>query len=194
MPNRLIGLLGAALGLVAVALALTPALPARASVLQALELRDLVRESHEIVVGSTRAAHSRYDGERIVTESLVTVHQRMRGGAEGELRVVTLGGTVGNIGMRVEGAASLPVGGRAVLFLRRGDHALRPVGMAQGVLPIQADARGNDMAMPGGMGLALMQRVGGGRLVPAPAALMAPRPLDELCAEIDALVAADEGR
>lgn len=176
------------------ATALAPISPARASVLEALEMRDLVHAAHEIVVASTRSARSRYDGPRIVTESVVDVEDRMRGGATSELRVVTLGGAVDGVGMRVEGAAHLPVGERAVLFLRRtrGGATLTPVGMAQGVLPVARDAGGHDMVLPGARGLALMRRVAQGQLVPAPAALREPRPLAELVVEIEALVAADE--
>lgn len=193
MPTRLVWLFGSLSGLSVLAL-LSPLPAAHASVLEALDLRGLVHESQEIVVGITRRSQARYDGERIVTESVVEVHDRMRGGGDSELRVTTLGGTVGAIGMRVEGAAQLQVGARALLFLRQGRAraALHPVGMAQGVLPVARDTAGRDVVFPGARGLALVRRVRGGRLAPAPGALLAPRPLTELCAEIDALVAADE--
>lgn len=186
--------LGALAALSTLATALSPVTPARASVLEALEMRDLVHASHEIVVAFTRSAQSRYDGPRIVTESVVEVQDRMRGGTASQLRVTTLGGSVDGVGMRVEGAAHLPVGERAVLFLRQSQRgsALLPVGMAQGVLPVAQDVQGREMVLPGARGLALMRRVARGQLLPAPAALVEPRPLDELRAEIEALVAADE--
>ena len=194
MRTRLVWLLGSLCGLSTLAVALLPAHPAHASVLEALDLRELVHASQEIVVGITRSAQARYDGAQIVTVSVVEVQDRMRGGVASTLRITTLGGAVGEVGMRVEGAAQLEVGARALLFLRRGrsPEALTPVGMAQGVLPVGHDLQGRDMAFPGARGLALMRRVGGGRLAPAPGALMEPRPLYELCAEIEALVAADE--
>lgn len=194
MRLRLAWFLGALAALSMLATALAPISPARASVLEALEMRDLVHASHEIVVGSTRSAQSRYDGPRIITESVVDVEDRMRGGTSTELRVTTLGGSVNGVGMRVEGAAHLPVGERAVLFLRRGHNgsALLPVGMAQGVLPVAQDVQGREMVLPGARGLVLMRRMARGQLLPAPAALVEPRPLDELRAEIEALVAADE--
>jgi hypothetical protein len=194
MRFRSAWLLGALAALSVLATALAPIRPARASVLEALEMRDLVHAAHEIVVASTRSAQARYDGPRIITESVVEVEERMRGGVTRELRVVTLGGAVDGVGMRVEGAAHLPVGERAVLFLRRTHRGttLAPVGMAQGVLPVARDAGGHDMVLPGGRGLLLMRRVAQGQLVPAPAALREPRPLAELLAEVEALVAADE--
>ena len=194
MRLRSAWLLGALAALSTLATALAPIRPARASVLAALEMRDLVHAAHEIVVASTRSGRSRYDGPRIVTESIVDVEERMRGGATSELHVVTLGGSVDGVGMRVEGAAHLPVGERTVLFLRRTHRGstLTPVGMAQGVLPVARDPGGRDMVLPGSRGLALMRRVAQGQLVPAPAALREPRPLAELVAEIEALVAADE--
>lgn len=194
MRLRLAWFLGALAALSLLATVLAPVTPARASVLEALEMRDLVHASQEIVVGETRSAHSRYDGSRIVTESVVLVEDRLRGGATSELRVTTLGGSVNGIGMRVEGAAHLAVGARAVLFLRRlrGGAALTPVGMAQGVLPVQHDTTGREMVLPGARGLALMRRAAQGQLLPAPAALTEPRPLAELRAELEALVAADE--
>jgi hypothetical protein len=194
MRFRSAWLLGALAALSVLATALAPIRPARASVLEALEMRDLVHAAHEIVVASTRSARSRYDGPRIITESVVDVTERVRGGTTSELHVVTLGGSVDGVGMRVEGAAHLPVGERAVLFLRRTHRGttLTPVGMAQGVLPVAPDAGGQDMVLPGARGLALMRRVAHGQLMPAPAALTQPRPLAELLTEIEALVAADE--
>jgi len=194
MRFRLAWLLGAFAALSMLATALAPLSPARASVLEALDMRELVHASHEIVVASTRTSQARYDGPRIITESVVDVEDRMRGGTTSELRVTTLGGSVNGVGMRVEGAARLEVGERAVLFLRRvrGGPALTPVGMAQGVLPVARDPEGRELVLPGARGLALMRRVAQGQLLPAPGALHAPRPLAELRAEIEVLVAADE--
>ena len=59
---------------------------------------------------------------------------------------------------------------------------VRPVGMAQGVLPVVQEG-GRDMVEPGGRGLQLVRR-GPGGLAPATGALASRRSLDEVRAEI----------
>lgn len=78
-----------------------------------------------------------------------------------------------------------------VLFARRTTLRegafLRPVGMAQGVLPLTTRG-GVELVLPGGAGLDLVSRGSGGDLTPAPGALTAPRGRDELLDEVRALV------
>jgi len=176
----------AALGLCAV--------PVSASVTEALDLIQLVRESDAVLVGRATRSESKWDSRRrIVTDVTVEVERTMKGDAtEGEHLVLRqLGGSIGELGMRVAGEPQLAVGDRAVLFGRRatGTH-LRPVGMSQGVLPVRVEA-GVDMVHPGGAGLALVRRVQG-QVITAPPALIQPRPLGEVVAEI--LIAVEETR
>jgi hypothetical protein len=182
------------LALVSLGAVLSLAVPAWATVSEALSLRELVREADHVVLATVVDDHARRDArERIVTDYTVRVEDVMKGDARsGHTLVMTsLGGAIGDLGMRVEGEPHLTVGARYVLFLRRMGTALRPVGMSQGVLPVRDD--GEPIVLPGGGGLSLVQRVEGGRLVPAPAALLHPEPYDRLRQRVGAVVA-DEPR
>lgn len=167
-----------------------------ASVAMALDLAGLVQRADAIVVGTTTSRRSRWEGRRIVTDVTLSVERALAGRAAsgGELALTYLGGEVGDVGMRVTGMPHFRVGGRCLLF---GEDApagpsMRPVGMSQGVMPVRR-RDGRDVVLPGGAGLALVQRSGGG-LAPAPAALTHARPLDEVLSEIGELLRKGPGR
>lgn len=189
--------------LFAIALLLTPALAAvapsvaEATIVRALDLRGLVRGADHVVVGTVVSVEARYDHlDRIVTDATVRVDESMHGPARAGSTVVVrrLGGTIGDVGLRVEGEPSFAAGERILLFARANatERVLRAVGMSQGVMPIQRDG-GVERVMPGGGGLALMQRGSDGQLRPAPAALLEPAPLDELLAQVRELVSEIHG-
>lgn len=164
--------------------------PVAASVTEALDLAQLVRESDHVIVARATGTEARWDSRRrIVTDVTVVVEQTLKGDASVDQRLVVrqLGGSIGELGMRVAGEPSIASGDRVLLFGRRmrGDH-LRAVGMSQGVLPVRVDD-GRDMVHPGGAGLALVQRVQG-QLVTAPPAVIHPRPLEDVVAEIRRVV------
>lgn len=171
--------------------------PAVASVTEALDLPTLVRESDFVLVGRATHAEARWDaGRRIVTDVTLRVERSMKGDAApgDEVIVRQLGGSIGELGMRVAGEPTIGTGDRLVLFGRRsgtGAH-LRSVGMSQGVLPVRVE-EGRDVVHPGGAGLALVRQVQG-QLVTAPPALVHPRPLDELEADIRRIVEEGRGR
>jgi hypothetical protein len=179
----------------AVPLMSLPAQPAEASTVEAMSLSEMARAADVIVVARVEEQRSRYDAQgRIVTDVTLRVEDSLLGGlAVGSTTsVLRLGGVVGDLGLRVEGEAVYQMGESIVLFARRvtmrdGD-ALRPVGMAQGVLPL-AVRGGVEVALPGGAGLDLVTREADGTLAPAASALAAPRGRDELLDEIRALVA-----
>lgn len=168
------------------------ALPVSASVVEALPLRQLVQEADLVVVAQARSKSARRDGYgRIVTDVELTVRQSLAGDIEADdiLVVTTLGGTMQDVGMHVEGAAELPVGERMLLFVRRTSLAgeLRVVGMSQGALPLK-DTDTGTVVMPGGKGQILMRRSSDGSLQPGQPALQRARPLQELLAEVRALI------
>lgn len=170
----------------AVALLILATAPASASVVEALDLGQLVRRADQVVVGRATGTRSSWDDRhRIVTDVTVRVEQSMKGGAGAgdEIVVRQLGGAIGDLGMRVAGEPTIGTGDRMVLFGRRTRAGrLRPVGMSQGVLPVLVED-GRDVVHPGGAGLALVQRVRG-QLVAAPPALIHPRPLEEVVDDI----------
>ena len=160
---------------------------AHASIVEALDLAALVEQSDHIItaVAVGNDAHRDPYG-RIVTDVRVQVQTRLKGSSDPELMVRRLGGTIGEIGMRVEGEAVLEMGERYVLFLRdRGDHC-RATGMSQGAFHIETHG-GRDMVMPGAEGLQLVSR-DGGRLMPANPPITTPSPLDEFASRVRRLM------
>ncbi len=144
--------------------ALVTASPARGSIVQALELSELVEQSDRIVVGRVVFAEAfwRQDGT-ITTWYRVEVERELRDDAptkdeEPEVILQVLGGQIGNLGMRVEGEPRFTVGERAVIFMREGNElAFQPVGMAQGVMRIRTEA-GDETVRQSREGLFLVRR------------------------------------
>ena len=121
--------------------------PARATVARALSLSQLVNSSSDVVVGTTLTSESKWESlggqKRIVTYSDLRVDDSVVGKAKtGEkLRILTLGGRVGDIGQAVLGAAKLRKGEQALMFLSKSDTTRRVVGMSQGQFLVR---RGED--------------------------------------------------
>lgn len=177
--------------LCALLIALAPA-TASATISEALSLEQLVQRADYVVVATAQAEQARRDSRgRIVTDFTLRVDEVMKGSASrgATLVMTSLGGAIGDIGMRVEGEPHPAIGARYVLFLRtmRDGRTLRAVGMSQGVMEVQVQA-GTPTVMPGGGGLALMQRVQGGQLVPAPAALLHPEPWAIVRARLERII------
>ena len=133
-----LGLLGAVLG------AMLLASPADGSIVQALELEELVDQSDRIVVGRVLFSESfQHDNGMLGTWHRIAVERSLSGEpvTETEVIVETLGGRVGDIAMRVEGEPSFSEGERVVLFARRDGplRVLRAVGMGQGVMRVRSE-------------------------------------------------------
>jgi hypothetical protein len=179
------------LPLFALAAPLTAAGTAAASSLIALDLPGLVEQSDYVVIGNAASQTSRYADGAIVTDVTLKVISSLKGNAKpGEKLVVThLGGAVGQVGLRVPGAASFKLGQSAVVFLRRTGRAgddLNVTGMSQGVMSISGSA-GSEQVESGTAGATLMQRNAQDQLVPTEPASQ-KRPLATLLTEIDQLV------
>ena len=123
----------------ALVLSLT-ATAARASVIVPLALDDLVDASEHVALVRVEYQAARWstDHSVIYTDVTLRVLQPMKGGAPaGSLLTVRReGGVVGNIGLRVHGAAGFTEGEEAVVFLQRRGAALWTVGMAQGKMRV----------------------------------------------------------
>jgi hypothetical protein len=180
-------------GLLGVLLAcLMAASPAEGSVVQALELDELVDESDQILLGRVVFSESflRANGT-IGTWHRVEVEQDVRGNARGEREVIveTLGGHIGDVAMRVEGEPSFSIGERVVLFARQGGgySALRPVGMGQGVMRVRNE-QGVDTVIQTRAGLLLMRRTAEGRLEKSLGALPRKERLDTFLSRVRSLI------
>jgi hypothetical protein len=166
---------------------------ASAATLLALDLGQLVKQSDLVVVAKAEAQRSRRtpaDG-MIVTDVTLRVLTSLKGSTKPGAAIVAtvLGGSVGDLGLRVPGEASFPEDQSAIVFLRREANSgeLAVTGMSQGVLPIRGTGQAA-LVMPGGAAAELVQHDGDGALRPAPDALLHPKSLHTVLGEIQRLV------
>lgn len=183
--------------LVALALSAFGVPAARASVMLALDLAELVDLSDQIVVARAHGQQSRWHagGRLIVTDVRLVVETALKGPATpGQSLVATrLGGRLEKLALRVPGSASFVLGQRVLVFLYRvpsGD--LRVVGMSQGVLAVELQ-QGVLSVLPGAAEQALLGWQVDGSLAAAPDAMLHPRPLVDVLAEIRRLVGDESG-
>lgn len=177
------------MGVLAVALW---ASPTDASIVQALDLDELVGQADQIFLGKVVFSESfqRPNGT-IGTLHRIEVEQDVRGTApdEREVMVETLGGRLGELGMRVEGEPSFSLGERVVVFVR-GDgsyQAFRPVGMGQGVMRVRKE-QGVDRVRQTRTGMLLMRRNAQGSLQKSQGALPGEERLDTFLSRVRGIV------
>jgi hypothetical protein len=175
--------------------------PAAASLLFALDAPTLVERADAIAVVDVARADAAWDeaGERIVTTVELVVVESWKGAMEpaARVRVLQPGGTAGDVTMTVFGMPRFSAGERALVFLRGGRERAALVGMTQGkrrlrhdpvsrrILVDPADGAGATFLRRGPFGAGAAP---GGRSFGALDA-DGPRPLDDVRAEIRALVA-----
>ncbi|MCS6914579.1 MAG: hypothetical protein RMK29_09625 [Myxococcales bacterium] len=154
-----------------------------ASVLLPLSTAQLVARAERIVVGTVVGQESHWvdGGSAIVTDVRIRVTRAVLGAQEGEIITVRrLGGTVGEIGMRVFGEASFRDGEEVLLFAERRGGAYYSVGMTQGTLHI---------TQQGGRRMAQMA-LGGAEIVGRSGVAPVVRPLEEVLDEVRRALAA----
>jgi hypothetical protein len=103
------------------------------------------RESTHIVQGTVTGVRSYWNGShtKILTETRVAVERSYKGGAGGDVGVVQLGGTVGHVQMKVEGALDWSPGEEVLLFLEPfTDDRFMIYGLSQGKYDIERDGSG----------------------------------------------------
>ncbi|MGB5504063.1 MAG: hypothetical protein WBM75_16820 [Polyangiales bacterium] len=177
---------------------LVAASPANASVVQGLELEELAAEADRIVLGRVLFSESflRRDGQ-IWTWHRIEVEREIRGHApdQDEMIVETMGGQIGEIGMRVEGEASFQLGERVLVFVHGGGPytAFRTVGMGQGVMRVRRE-KGVEIVRQSREGLMLVRRNAEGRLKRNFGALAEPERLDTFLSKLRQIAAKQEGR
>ena len=130
-----------------------------ASVAIAASLEDLARASSAIARVTALDRESTWEDGRIVTYTRIRVDAVIAGStpaAARELRVRTLGGTVGNIGQIVEGEAQLAPSESSIVFLKERSSTTGPtaiiVGRAQGQLLVRRDVHGREVVRVGAVG------------------------------------------
>jgi hypothetical protein len=166
--------------------------PADGSIVQALELDELVGQSEQILLGRVLFSESfqRSNGT-LGTWHRIEIEQDLQGNATGEREVIveTLGGRLGDVAMRVEGEPSFSVGERVIVFVRGGGDytAFRPVGMGQGVMRVQRE-QGIDTVRQTRQGMVLMRRDAQGRLQKSLGALPHAERLDAFLSRLRTIV------
>lgn len=134
------------LAVVALALAMSGAPPARATVVP-LATGELARASALVVRGVVEETRARWtlDRSKIVTWAAIRVEEVCRGSHSRRRLVVEVeGGEVGGIGLKVTDVPTLAAGDRVVLFVERatadtGRAIHRVVGDAQGAYRVDPD-------------------------------------------------------
>jgi hypothetical protein len=176
---------------------LVVASPANGSVVQALELQELVAHADRIVLGRVLFSESfrRPDGQ-LGTWHRIAVERELRGSVPDEQEVIveTLGGQIGDIAMRIEGEPTFTVGERVLVFMRDGGPytAFRPVGMGQGVMRVRTE-QGVETVRQSREGMMLMRRNAQGRLERSLGALPDKQRLDALLAKLRGIVGQSAG-
>jgi hypothetical protein len=125
----------------AVASSITP-LPARASVVLALDLPAMTTRADRVVLGdvmSVKSARSR-DGRSMFSTIEISVVELWKGEMPRDRKVTIIqsGGVIGDVQMKVHGQATFKVGERSVLFLQGATPSI--VGMSQGKRSVRFDA------------------------------------------------------
>jgi len=166
------------------------AAPARATVVLALDLSELVWRSERVVFARVVSAKAAWDNahERIETRVELQVDETWKGEASPNGRVVVVqpGGTVDGISMRIVGGERFNVGEQAVVFLSGPSSSCAVVGMAQGKRTVRRDESGVLTAEGGAGGATTVAPDAKGRLMQA--APDRARPLDELRSTVRAFV------
>lgn len=115
---------------------------AHATQIQYRSPRDLGREASLVVEGTVRGSRSYWNDShtKILTETTVDVQSTYKGGETSVVRVLQLGGVVGNVRQSVAGALAWRPGEEVVLFLETlpgGDY--RVGGFSQGKFTVERD-------------------------------------------------------
>lgn len=134
---------------------------AEATVIVPLSVEEMSREAAAVVRGKVVSRQGAWDEEqrRIYTYTEVQVSETLhaKGSVPPTLVIRTLGGEVGNIGMKVSGTPQMTPGEEVLLFLRidaLDASQFQVIGMAQGKYRIERSASGELLAVPSVEGLA----------------------------------------
>lgn len=171
------------------ALSIVFAIPARASLLLAMDLPALAEAADHVVVGEVRAVTSDWssDHRTIYTRIDVDVIETWRTSGTSTMARVSifqLGGAVDDLEMVVPGTPKFVVKERAVLFLRGAPERATVVGSALGMLPIRAatiKAAADQWVFAPRLGGAALVAPGGGAGATVPAR---PTPLAQFRAQV----------
>jgi len=121
------------------------ALPADATVLMHMSVKEMTQGATHVVQGKVVFQAVVEQGGTIWTHSHVKVHSAVKGGARaGRVFIVRqMGGETAKRGVRVVGVARFSVGEQVLVFLEQaGGSFYKPVGMCLGKYSLYKDSRG----------------------------------------------------
>jgi len=125
---------------------------AGATTLLEMDFSSLAREADAIVVGTVTSVDGEWDPSLSFVRSNVTVQveRTLRGPEDDTITLRTLGGFVGGVGQKAEGAAEFNVGERVLVFLTHWeDGTPKVLGYAQGKSRIVRDDLGGERLLGG---------------------------------------------
>lgn len=137
--------------LAALALATLLAVPAaHAAVAVAASFDDKVENAAAIILGRCIRTESKMDpsGRWIVTYSTFAVEKTFKGGAAGEMTVVTPGGTVGSLHQSTVGVPDFREGDEHVLFVKNTNLGPTVLYFDQGTYEVRTDGHGDRVVAP----------------------------------------------
>ena len=120
---------------------------ATASILAKLSLREMAGRADRALLGTVESVRSRMlgDGGYIVTDVQIRCTREILGVPAGTVFTVRhLGGEVGELGQKVFGEASYQLGQEVLLIAEERSGAFFAVGMAQGAMHVERDARSGE--------------------------------------------------
>jgi hypothetical protein len=119
-----------------------------ATVLEPLDLRQLVMSSSEIVIGRVDSTRSYWNAARtrILTEVTIRVEESIHGAPAKRIVLTQLGGEVDGVRVTVPGCPTFRVGEESLLFVWRSPKGLAQVtGLAQGKFEVVVNGNGQRM-------------------------------------------------
>jgi hypothetical protein len=180
--------------LVGLALALAMPRPAQATVMVPMSIEQLASDSVAVVRAKVLRQEGAWDRERrrIYTHTEVEILQPLRAGVRLPRTVVirSLGGEVGELGMKVSGSPRFSADEEVVVFLRADPveaDAFQVVGMAQGKFGVTRTKDGRVLCAPSLEGLAFARSDASGQMAIREADPPGAIPLAELESRVRAV-------
>ena len=113
-------------------------MPAFASTIKKMDLKELVSVSDAIAQGTVESVESRWEKQSIYTYTSIRVDEAMKGGPRRALLIRQAGGQIGALHAHVPGMPQFKVGDQVIVFLHdRKDGTFDVVGLGQGKYDIQ---------------------------------------------------------
>lgn len=153
----------------ALALATLLAIPAaHAAIAVAASFDDKVDNAAAIILGRCIRTESKMDpsGRWIVTYSTFAVEKTFKGGAAGQMTVVTPGGTVGSLHQSTIGIPDFREGDEHVLFVKNSSLGPTVLYFDQGTYEVRTDAHGERVVASSPTNLVVMDTQRGMALAP----------------------------